>query len=114
MRCQGPLIVAGMGTGGMSIEGIGLEAMGIEGRIDMEGRGSSSARALWSPSDHTGGHTGCPMATHPWLSRHLHASMSNPYRQLPPSLLPRHIGTIARTPKPTTPMSNSAQGDGGR
>ena len=40
------------------------EAMGIEGRIGMEDRGSSSARASWSPSDHTGGHTGSPIR--PW------------------------------------------------
>ena len=98
----------------MDIGGMGIETMDIEGRIGMEGRGSSSARAVWSPSDHTGGHTGSPMATHQSSSRHLHASMSNPYRQWLPSLLPRHIGTIVRTPKPTTRMSNSAQGDGGR
>jgi hypothetical protein len=55
-----------------------------------------------------------PYGYHQSSSRHPHASMSNPYRQWLPSLLPRHIGTIARTPKPTTRMSNSAQGDGGR
>lgn len=73
--------MAGTGTGGMGIKAMRIEvmdiacigikamridAMGMEGLMGIEGRGSSSARALWSPLDLTGGHIGSPMATHPW------------------------------------------------
>jgi hypothetical protein len=60
LRCQGTATAAGMGTGGMGIKAMGIEAMGIEGR------GSSSARALSSPSEHTGGRTGSPIPIRRW------------------------------------------------
>jgi hypothetical protein len=55
--------IEGMEAISMDIEAIsmGIEAMGID-IMGIEGRGSSSARAWGSPSDHTGS----PMATHPW------------------------------------------------
>jgi hypothetical protein len=46
--------------GGRGYGGMGIQAMGIEGRA------SSSARALSSPSENTGGHTGSLMAIHLW------------------------------------------------
>ena len=51
-----------MGTEAMDIKVMAIEAMGTEGLMGIEGRGSSSARAWWSPSDHTGS----PIAIHPW------------------------------------------------
>ena len=51
--------VVGMGTRGMDMEAMRIKAMGIEGR------GSSSARASSSPSEHTGGHTGSPILIRP-------------------------------------------------
>jgi hypothetical protein len=89
-------------------------SMDSEAHIGLEARVSSSGLASSYPFGHTGHRTGSFTATRQSSSRRLHGSMSNSHPRSLPSLPPRLIGTIVRTPTPTTRMSNSAQGDGSR
>jgi hypothetical protein len=103
--------IGAMSTGGMGIEVMGIGAMGTEGGIGLDGRESSSAPVSSCPLGPTGDHFGSRMTTHLWSSRHPRRSLFNPHRRS--GRLPS-TGTIAMLPKPTTRMSTSAQGDGGR
>jgi hypothetical protein len=99
----------------------GASGMGATGG---EARGWGSASASGRSGGRIGGPTGAdtgdlmpmatPMRTRPSLPCPPPSSMCNPPHRPPPS--PRHprIGTTAMRHGGTTPMSNNAQGDGGR
>jgi hypothetical protein len=106
-----------MGAGGMEVSGMGVSGIKATG-------GQAHELGLASASDRSGGRIGgrtgdlilTPMAmrTRPSSLCHPPSSMCNPQHRPLPSLLPRRTGTIVTRPKPITPMSSSAQGDGGQ
>ena len=110
--------MAGTGTRGMrtkatGTEDIGTEAIGTEATASTTGF-EAHGSAWGSGSGHSGaligvgGRTGLAMRTPQWSSPQRHGSIFSPHHPRP------SIGTIAMPRKPTTRMSNNAQGAGGR
>jgi hypothetical protein len=118
-----------MGAGATEVEGMEATTGGIKATTDgMEAHGSVLASALGHFGGLIGPHdmpirmrirtpirtpTPMLMRIHPWSLPQRPSSLFNPQLQHQSSRLPS-TGTIVTRPKVTTPMSTSAQADGGR
>jgi len=107
-----------------------MEATGASGMAatDGEALGWGSVSASDHSGGRIGGHTGAdtgdpmpmaipmptPMCTRPWSPCPPPKSMCNPQHRPLPSLRHQRIGITATKHGGTTPMSSSAQGDGGQ